>query len=169
MPYITSFERLGREEGRRTLLRQIIRARSGSVAETVERYLADADSAMLDRLADALGTTAFLDDILHDRLPKRDAAAVAARDMNARFWQEVAQIEEEHQTPYMTEAYWGAVEDGRRAALLRMVRAHFGVIPEVLEQRISTANAETVTQLANHIIAAPTQDVLLRLMTTEEV
>jgi len=71
MPYVTSWERRGleqgreegREEGKREALRRIVQARFGAVPEAVERRIVAADRATLDQLIGRAVTIPTVDDL----------------------------------------------------------------------------------------------------------
>lgn len=67
MPYITSVERIGREEGRqegkREALRRIVRARFQTVPEALERRIAEADGAALDQMLDRVSIVQTFEDL----------------------------------------------------------------------------------------------------------
>ena len=68
MPYVTSFERIGRAaglvEGQRALLRRMIEHRFGTMPEDLDRRIAAADQAELEELADRLLAAPALEDLL---------------------------------------------------------------------------------------------------------
>lgn len=71
MPYVTSWERRGREEGReegrqegtRAAVRRVLRARFGAVPEAVEQRIAAADRAALDQLIERAAIVPAVDDL----------------------------------------------------------------------------------------------------------
>ena len=68
MPYITSVERIGREEGEqigrregeRAMLRRLVQARFGTVPEALGRQIDAADEGRLEQLADQIGGASSL-------------------------------------------------------------------------------------------------------------
>jgi len=67
MPYVTSVERIGlargREEGLREALRRIVRARFPMASEALDRRIAEADRAALDRMLDRVSIVQTADDL----------------------------------------------------------------------------------------------------------
>ncbi len=75
MPYITSVERIGLQEGKlqglqegtvqgqRTMLRRLVQARFGTVPEALGRQIDAADQERLEQLADQIGTASLLADL----------------------------------------------------------------------------------------------------------
>ncbi len=64
MAYVTSWERMGRQDGelrgQRTTLLRMVRARFGNVPEALERHINAADQDELDTLVDRISTAASL-------------------------------------------------------------------------------------------------------------
>ena len=67
MPYVTSWERRGREEGRqegtRAAVRRVLRARFGAIPVAVEQRIAAADRATLDQLIERAAIVPAVDDL----------------------------------------------------------------------------------------------------------
>jgi hypothetical protein len=67
MPYVTSYERMAREEGRleakREAVREVVRARFGTVPQALEERLATADEATLNTLIQRAATAPSTDQL----------------------------------------------------------------------------------------------------------
>ncbi len=74
--------------------------------------------------------------------------------------QELEQIEEEQRMAYVTSWERMGLVDGQRMALLKMVRARFGTVPEALERHIGAANQETLDHLIDRISMVASLDEL---------
>jgi hypothetical protein len=80
----------------------------------------------------------------------------------------VEQIEEEHHMPYTTSIERMAREEGRverrleaeREAIRRVVRAHFGAVPQVLEERLASADSSALNMLIERAATVATPDDL---------
>jgi hypothetical protein len=70
-------------------------------------------------------------------------------------------IEEEQKMAYVTSYERLGMLEGRRATLLRVIRARFGVVPDALEKGIATADRETLDQLTDRVSTAASLDELL--------
>ena len=64
------------------------------------------------------------------------------------------QIEEEQRIAYVTSWERMGVVDGQRMALLRMVRARFGTVPEALDSRIAEADQDALDSLVDRVSTA---------------
>lgn len=67
---------------------------------------------------------------------------------------ELEQIEEEQRMAYVTSWERMGVVDGQRMALLRMVRARFGTVPEALDRRIAEADQDALDSLVDRVSTA---------------
>jgi hypothetical protein len=74
--------------------------------------------------------------------------------------QELEHIEEEQRMAYVTSWERMGLVDGQRMALLKMVRARFGTVPEALERHIGAANQETLDHLIDRISMVASLDEL---------
>ena len=63
MPYVTSVERIGVEQGKRQAVLQVAQARFGAVPETLERQVMAADPAELDALLDRVARAASVGEL----------------------------------------------------------------------------------------------------------
>jgi len=63
MPYITSVQRIGEENGTREALRRVVRARFQTVPEALERRIAEADHETLNELLDRASVVQTVDDL----------------------------------------------------------------------------------------------------------
>lgn len=63
MPYITSVERIGVENGKREALRRIVQVRFQTVPEALERRIGEADRETLDQMLDRVSVVQTVDDI----------------------------------------------------------------------------------------------------------